>query len=83
MDPKFKFSVLGGTLLAHLGEVQSYGHNALSAAPRLSTFEWLGRKSGGFYLSRTEKERLQFIMFSPKIWWFHPNIFMFFWDDMG
>ena len=21
--------------------------------------------------------------FSPKIWWFHPNIFMFFWDDMG
>ena len=48
MDPKFKFSVLGGTLLAHLGEVQSYGHNALSAAPRLSTFEWLGRKSGGF-----------------------------------
>ena len=66
MDPKFKFSVLGGTLLAHLGEVQSYGHNALSAAPRLSTFEWLGRKSGGFYLSRTEKERLQFIMFFPQ-----------------
>ena len=56
MDPKFKFSVMGGTLLAHLGEVQSYGHNALSAAPRLSTFEWLG----------------------SKIWWFHPNIFMFF-----
>lgn len=31
-----------------------------------------------------KKEHPQFIIFfPPKIWWFYPNIFMFFWDDMG